>query len=161
MALMDCPECRSEISEHAPACPRCAYPIGGKVPSPLRSTTAPRWGSTSALDVTKQIIGRLALGGMFLASGIAWEAPPVIIGALIVAGSTIPIWFKAKRAERLGTGRGDARRIEVRVEQLLRDAEDRTSHQTAEIEENARQIAELEERLDFTERLLTRQREEA
>ncbi len=160
MGLTDCPECRAEVSEHARACPQCAYPIGGHVPSPLRSTTAGR-GVVSALDVTKQIVSRLALGGMFFASGIAFEAPPVIVGALIVAGSSIPIWFKARRAERLGAAGGDFRQIEARVEQQLREAEDRTLQQSSEIEENARQIADLEERLDFTERLLTQHREKA
>jgi len=97
---------------------------------------------------------------MFLASGIVWEAPPVIIGALIVAGSSIPIWFRAKRAERLGTS-GEVRRLETRLEQRFREAEERVSQYASDIDENARQIAELDERLDFTERLLTRQREEA
>lgn len=27
MALISCPECRAEVSEFAPACPRCGFPI--------------------------------------------------------------------------------------------------------------------------------------
>jgi hypothetical protein len=131
------------------------------VGSPLRASNrlTPSSSTGSALEVTKQILGRTILGAVFLASGIVWEAPPVFIGALIVAGSSIPIWLRAKRSERMGVS-GDVRRLETRLEQRLQDAEDRVNQQAVEIDENARQMAELEERLDFTERLLTRQREE-
>ena len=27
MALIQCPECRSEVSDRAPSCPRCGYPL--------------------------------------------------------------------------------------------------------------------------------------
>ena len=45
--------------------------------------------------------------------------------------------------------------------QLLRiEAEDRDMQQLADIEQNAGRIVEIEERLDFMERLLARQRDE-
>lgn len=34
MVLIDCPECGREVSDRAPACPRCAAPIAGSVPDP-------------------------------------------------------------------------------------------------------------------------------
>ncbi|RMB39198.1 hypothetical protein C8J44_0011 [Sphingomonas sp. PP-CE-3A-406] len=29
MALIPCPECRQSVSDIAPACPRCGYPVAG------------------------------------------------------------------------------------------------------------------------------------
>lgn len=29
MALISCPECRHSVSDQAPACPHCGYPIAG------------------------------------------------------------------------------------------------------------------------------------
>ena len=31
MALIACPECRTEVSESAPTCPRCGYPVASSV----------------------------------------------------------------------------------------------------------------------------------
>ena len=33
MALINCPECNTEVSEKADKCPKCAYPIN-KIPHP-------------------------------------------------------------------------------------------------------------------------------
>lgn len=30
MALISCPECRRDVSDKAPACPHCGYPVGGQ-----------------------------------------------------------------------------------------------------------------------------------
>jgi hypothetical protein len=93
------------------------------------------------------------------ASGVGWEAPPVIIGSLLIVGSAVPLWLKARRAERLGAG-PDTRAIQDQVERQLLAAEDREAQQYADIEQNTNRIAELEERLEFMERLLARRREE-
>jgi hypothetical protein len=93
------------------------------------------------------------------ASGVGWEAPPVIIGSLIIVGSAVPLWLKARKAERLG-GSPDAKAIQDRVEKQLLAAEDREAQQYVDIEQNTNRIAELEERLEFMERLLAKRREE-
>jgi hypothetical protein len=161
MALIDCPECGSEVSSSAASCLRCAYPIAssGRVsPAVAERPLGPVMGNV--LDVTKEIVGRLALAGVFLASGIVWEAPPVILGSLVIVVSTVPIWVRAKRVAKFG-GTADSRRV-ADLEQRLLELEERTSHQLADVEEvSARQIAELEDRLDFTERLLMARREPA
>ncbi|KPJ90813.1 MAG: hypothetical protein AMS18_09970 [Gemmatimonas sp. SG8_17] len=92
------------------------------------------------------------------ASGVGWDAPPVIIGSLIIVGSAVPLWFKARRAERLG-GSPDTRAIQDRVERQLLAAEHREAQQYGDIEQNTNRIAELEERLEFMERLLAKHRE--
>ena len=33
MALIKCPECGKEISDQAPACPNCGYPMQSPVPN--------------------------------------------------------------------------------------------------------------------------------
>lgn len=158
MALIDCPECGTEVSDRAAACPQCAYPIargerGGRRPESGFS-------ANSALHFTKDILGRVILAGVFFASGVAWEAPPVILGSLVLAGSTIPIWIRARRAARFG-GTSEPKRI-AELEHRINDLEERTIQQVGDMEEmNSRQIAELEDRLDFTERLLMKQREQA
>lgn len=63
--------------------------------------------------------------------------------------------MKARRAERLGTG-SDSKVLEERVERHLLEAEDRGAQQYVDIEQNTNRIVELEERLEFLERLLTK-----
>jgi len=113
----------------------------------------------TTLDVTASIVGRVLIGAAMFASGVSWEAPPVIIGSLVIAGSALPLWLKARKAERLGGG-VDARALQERVDRQLLDAEDRDSQQLADIEHNTNRIAELEERIEFMERLLTAHRDE-
>ncbi len=33
MALIKCPECGNEVSDKAPVCPKCAFPIADSIPS--------------------------------------------------------------------------------------------------------------------------------
>jgi hypothetical protein len=40
MAVISCPECNAEVSDRAPACPQCGYPLGtapDQVPAEDRS----------------------------------------------------------------------------------------------------------------------------
>ena len=111
------------------------------------------------LEVAKQLLGRTIFGGILLASGITWEAPPVILSAMFVWATCAPIWIKARRADKLGAG-GEVSRVEKQLGGRIAELEDRQLQQIAELEDQqARQIGELEERLDFTERLLTKQRD--
>ena len=34
MALINCPECRREVSDKAPACVQCGYPVASRAPMP-------------------------------------------------------------------------------------------------------------------------------
>jgi hypothetical protein len=114
----------------------------------------------TVLDATRSIVARLLFGGLVFASGIGFEAPPVILLALVSWGSTVPLYLKARRAHRLGPlGRGG--QIDETVVQQLTEVRDATRHELAEIDHNADRIAELEERLEFMERLLARQRDQA
>lgn len=113
----------------------------------------------TSLDVTKSLIGRLVFGGLLFASGIGFDAPPVILLALVAWGSGVPLYLKARKVVRLGTGQS-AKAIDEDVARQLLEARNQGVQQLAEIDRNATQIAELEERLEFMERLLARQREE-
>jgi hypothetical protein len=110
------------------------------------------------LEVAKQLVGRIIFGGILLASGMAGEANPVILSAMFVWATCVPIWIKARRADKLGAG-GEVGRIEKQLERRIAELEDRQAQQFAELEDQqATHIGELEERLDFTERLLTKHR---
>lgn len=163
MALIDCPECGIEISDRAQFCPRCGVPVArarrrergerGSFNVPVVPMTG--------LDVVKSIVGRLALGLLFFVSGVEWGAPPVVIGSLLLAGSAVPLYLKARRAERRGLAgvSPDPGDLEERVERRLLDAEDRVARHFAESDRSALRVAELEERLEFMERLLAQERE--
>lgn len=164
MALIDCPECGIEISHRAQFCPRCGAPNAHG-----RRRTREEHGSfkipmvpLTGLDVVKSIVGRLALATAFFASGVGFDAPPVILGSLILAGSCAPLYLKARRAERRGlAGLGPAAAdLEDRVEQRLLETEDRIARELAEADRGTVRLADLEERLEFMERLLAREREE-
>ena len=82
----------------------------------------------------------------------------MVFSGIFVWATALPIWIKAKRAERLGPG-GEVSRVEKQLERRVSDLEDRHIQQMADMEDqHNRSIAELEERLDFTERLLTKER---
>ena len=158
MPLIECVDCGASVSDSAQACPQCGFPVKkSKARSPERVPDVPRVTLTS-LDVAKSNLGRVLLAAGFFASGVSWEAPPVIILSIVLGLSGIPLWLKARRAERVG-GVAETRVIEEKVRRALIDAEDRDMQQLAEIEQNANRIVDLEERLDFMERLLAQQQE--
>jgi len=153
MALIDCPECGAEISSSAQACPSCAFPISRRRG---QHTGQPERTAQRTWELGKQILARVVLGGVLFASGAAWEAPPVIISALVVFGSTVPLWLKARKAALMG-GSGDGSQLEARMRQYVAEAEERQMRLADLEEENSRRVVELEERVDFAERLLARQ----
>jgi hypothetical protein len=158
--IVECPECGQDVSSSAAACPECAYPVATGTPTTPITAHRRQGVGGSAFDVTKQIVGRLLFGGALMAMGGAWDAPPVILSGLFVWGTGIPIWIRARRAERLGGG-GEAARIENRLERRMEELHDRHVRQIADMEDqHARHLSEIEERLDFTERLLTKSREQ-
>jgi len=113
----------------------------------------------TSLDLTRSLIGRLVFGGLVLASGIGFEAPPVVLLALVAWGSGIPLYLKARKAMRLGI-QAPPGELGPEVAQQLLEARAQTAEQVSAIERNATQIQDLEERVEFMERLLARQREE-
>lgn len=159
MPLIECVDCGATVSDGALACPQCGLPIQKSTRrAPQRIADPPRISFTS-LDIAKSILGRVVLAAGFLASGAAWEAPPVIVLSIVLGLSGVPLWLKARKAERLG-GSSGTDVIQQQVGRALVEAEDRDMQQVADIEQNASRIVEIEERLDFVERLLARQRDE-
>lgn len=160
MARIECPECESVIPAEVTFCPECGFAIKtGKVPD--RSSAAPAGLPVvplTMLDITKSIVGRLLIGAGMLATGIGFEAPPGVLLALAVWGSAIPLYLKARKAHRAGPLAGH-RELEEAVRKQLTAARDATERQLASVDLNASRIAELEERIDFMERLVARERE--
>jgi len=159
MALIECPECGREVSSSATACPECAYPLGVRpAAAPARVASSlfrHQWWKTAL-----SLIARVALGAIL--AGVGWdeeESVAAVIGGAVIGISAIPAWYRAK-IERLRAARGGAE-WEDRFEGRMAELEQRQREHMDRLERmHAGQMAELEERLDFAERLLTKQREQ-
>jgi hypothetical protein len=158
MALIECPECTTVASTEATFCPQCGYPFKHVKERGSTSPGSVPLVSLTILDVTRSIVGRVLFGGLVFATGIGFDAPPAIILALMAWGSAVPLYLKARKAHRLGPFAGH-KQIEHVVKQLT-EARDETRRELAGIDINAGRITELEERIDFMERLLAKYRGE-
>ncbi len=147
MALIECPECGREVSSSAAVCPECAYPVmTGTPPVPPRAVKATpkrQWWRTAI-----SIVGRIAVGATLFLMAETEGSLMAVIGGLLITGSAIPVWYR-DRMERLRAGWADPAPV------------DGLDDRMAEMEHRHRQqMVELEERVDFAERLLTKQREQ-
>jgi len=160
MPLIECPECGRGVSSSAAACPECAYPVRTGTPPvpPAAVRRPPRPPGPSWWKIAFPLVGRIFLGTMIAGIGIGEEeSVAALIGGLIIGGSAIPAWYRA-RIERLKAGRSSAQ-LNDQLEARMVELEQRHQEQLADLERmHTGQIAELEERMDFTERLLTKQR---
>ena len=146
MNLVECPGCGREVSRRADACPKCAHPVSMTVDGP---PGAPHDLPRGRWRAWVPFASRLGVGGMLLWAGLGEENVLGIIGGAIIAGSAIPAWYRMqlerwierRRSPEIGSDLADR----------LSDLEHR--HQS--------DIAELEERIDFAERLLSTQREDS
>lgn len=161
MALIDCPECGTATSTEATFCPQCGFPVN-RLPShmPVGPSSIPQIPYT-VLDATRSIVTRVMFGGLLFASGVAFDAPPTILLALVAWGSAVPLYLKARKAHRLGPAGSVGGQIQQAMVEQLTAVRDETRQELAGIDENASRIAELEERLEFMERLLAQQRDRA
>ena len=107
-----------------------------------------------------QVLSRLLLGGVLVAAAGAYEAVPVLICGLFVGGSAVPISLKAYKdrvLRKAELGIGD---LEGMVERRLAEFEDRNFQYLNELDDrNVDRIEAVEERIDYTERLLSRRSE--
>ncbi|MEX1050338.1 MAG: hypothetical protein WEC54_02190 [Gemmatimonadales bacterium] len=97
----------------------------------------------------------LFLTGAFAFSGLDEEGFAVLAG-LTAWASAIPLWWKARKAARARAVSGHS---EHGLQRQLLDMEERIQRELGEIESNTRRVTDLEERLEFTERLLTKYRD--
>jgi hypothetical protein len=103
----------------------------------------------------RQILDRLAIGGVLIASAFAWQAVPVLICGILVGGSAIPIAFRAYRDRHRGSGD-----LEGIIDRRLSELEARIGDQLSDMEyRNAQLVESVEERIDFAEQLLSQSRE--
>ena len=107
-----------------------------------------------------QVLSRLLLGGVLVAAAAAYEAVPVLICGLIVGGSAVPISLKAYKRRVLRKAEIEAGDFEGLLERRLADFEDRSYQFMNDLEDRtAERIEAVEERIDYTERLLARRNE--
>lgn len=102
------------------------------------------------------LLGRVLLGTILASVGMAEEqSVAALIGGLIIGGSAIPAWYRAK-IERMRASRSTAE-VDARLDNRITELEQRHQHQIANLERiHQGQLTELEERVDFAERLLTK-----
>jgi 2-iminoacetate synthase ThiH len=102
-----------------------------------------------------QILGRLTIGAVLFGVGVGEEeSSAAAIGAILIAGSSIPVWIRARTGQ-LGIGSA------VGFEERVATMEQRHRAQMEELAQmQADQVADLEERVDFAERLLAKQRDQ-
>jgi len=101
--------------------------------------------------------GRVILGAFLAAiGGDEEQSVAAVIGGVVIAGSAIPTWYRAK-IERLKAGRAAAG-LDDRLGDRMAELEHRQQMQMDRLEQmHTEQMADLEERIDFAERLLTKQ----
>lgn len=101
MALIKCPECGSEISDRAAACPRCGNPMTAAPAAPVSVVTEEHDTITTQATAkpykAMQLIGAGLIGlGLFL--GIAGGSAPLLLVFLVVGvilaiiGSVLAWW---------------------------------------------------------------------
>ncbi len=161
MALIDCPECGRQVSSIAAACPECAYPVAAKAtpPAPQQARAGGEPPKERWWKLALSIVARLVLGMGLVGAGLGEDEPSGVVGGLVIAGSVIPTWYRSKMMRWKG-GRGP-KEIDDRLENRLDELEQRHRDELRQLQQiQAGQIADLEERIDFAERLLTRNREQ-
>jgi hypothetical protein len=124
---------------------------------PTKST--PTGATAVALDTVKGVAARLVMGAFLILTAIPFEAAPAVLGGVVIAGSSFFLWRKAKRAASMELGGGQAT---AEVQEFLMEAEERQLRAIGDFEELAGQrLADLEERIDFHERLLIKSRQQS
>jgi hypothetical protein len=112
----------------------------------------------TALDAAKSIVGRVLLGAVVFASGVAWEAPPAVLSSLVLFGSTIPVWLKARKFERLRSNAA-VPSVDQPADRRLLEAESRNHDQREALDLATQRVEDLQERLEFLERLVAKRRQ--
>jgi zinc-ribbon domain len=83
MAIIKCPECGSQVSDKATACPSCAHPVGAVT---LIEQTAKRWKAVQMYGVAGMLLGLLFV---FAAIGSESFAVSMLAGLVTAAGIAI------------------------------------------------------------------------
>ena len=159
MALIECPECGWEVSDTAAACPKCAYPLHTATSIASGRSTEERselvWWRTGV-----SVVSRVALGALLMvaASEIDTAEWGTFIGGLIISASAIPAFVRGRKASLLAKGSGPTTAL---MEDRMTAMDEHYRERIGQIEQtHAAQLNELEERIDFTERMLSKQREQ-
>lgn len=100
--------------------------------------------------VLRQILDRLIIGGVLVASAVAYEALPVLICGILVGGSAITVAVGAYLRNKKRGGR-----LETLIDHRLSEFEERLVERLADMEyRNAQLVESVEERVDFAEQLM-------
>ena len=107
MAMTKCPDCGSDVSDKAPACPKCGCPIAGPPSNEANLIHCPKCGSTQiqgtekGYGAGKAAVGVVLTGGVGLLAGLH-GSKRVKVNCLNCGHS----WIPAKEAAKAKKGRG-------------------------------------------------------
>ena len=150
MALIECPDCGREVSSSAAACPACAYPVASGTPSVSTDAMSPP-DKRAFWKTVASIVARLGVGILLIGAGVEEDSAGSAFGGMIIGLSAFPTWYRYT-IQRLRAGRAE------RAGRTLDEGfEDRMVEMARRQQEH---LADLEERIDFAERMLTKQREQ-
>jgi hypothetical protein len=79
-----------------------------------------------------------------------------VFALLAILASSIPIWWKTRGPPPTSVPAD----LERRLEERMQEAEEQIRRRLDELEDGSRQVVELEERVDFAERLLAKYRDD-
>lgn len=154
MALVDCPECGREVSNRAPNCPDCAFPFEG----PPKKGLFEQIVNSQRLRAAGSVGLRLFIGVMVAGVGGGEEGSgAAVFGGILIGASAFPTWYRY-RLERFKNRRAQLS-VDEEVERYVSDLRQKQDDEIARIEAAYdERVADLEERVDFAERLLTKGR---
>jgi hypothetical protein len=96
MALISCPDCSGEVSDRAPACPKCGAPIAARDAGGAAVTTTQ---ATSQSLKLQMVLGAVT----FFIGVVVWLVGPltlavvlIVIGAAWYASARSNIWWHHK-----------------------------------------------------------------
>lgn len=81
MPLIKCPECQSEISDQAPSCPKCGFPLGRANTQNVQTVqlTTKKWKIMKLVSA-----GFLLIGAILFILGISLDLPGVGIDGMLL-----------------------------------------------------------------------------
>jgi len=151
MTMIDCPACGRGVSPMASTCPECGHPIATHVVATPGFKSEPT--ELVAVRTSMSVFARMALALLLLTGG--WDpSETAIVAGAVVGLSVLPALFRGRqdwlRAKSSATTRSGVAERMAALEQACHQRMD-------EVEDaHAAHVADIEERLEVAERLLTK-----
>jgi len=115
MTLIDCPECRRQVSSQALACPACGYPITQPAPLPVASVKSWNPGVAALLSLIIPGAGQIYKGQVL--NGLVWLVL-VVVGYILYIIPGIVLHMFCIFGAASGRAKSNQRKIEFNKDAL-------------------------------------------